>query len=692
MSADVHDGHVQPEVITVAAQDSVADAAPPPMVGQIADSSHAPIAISFFTGAMGLDLGLEQAGFAVRLASEIDEDAAATIKLNRPRIPVIGDIHQYTAAQARATAGIGDAEIDLVVGGPPCQTFSTAGKRQGFEDVRGIALPKFASLAVELSPRYIVIENVRGLLAADDGDVLDKILAMLKSGGYEVSFELYDAACFGVSQHRDRVIVIASRDGRVPYLTPTHSDRPEDGLPPWRTLRDAIGDMNGVEHHHVQFPAQRLEYLQKLQPGQNWRDLSEEDQRAALGAATLEAEGGKVGFYRRLSWSEPCPTLMSVPTMPATDLCHPEELRPLSVEEYKRIQGFPGSWGLCGNLESQYRQLGNAVPVRLGEAVGRTILEHMRTHGSEDPAPGFRYSRYGRTSEREWITGETAQTRLAELAKAICGTDDDTKQSLRVAVQNTLPLARKAGDLLSEAKAICKRNGILWEPWVRENCEMSERTAQGYLRIATNWEKISEAQSSAPVTSIDAALKLLARPNGNGKPRNPESIVAAEAGKDGEAEPATEPSPAGDSEEHSAIENSNEPEAPEESYDDSDECGEAATDIFYELTKARRYFDTLAIVVAQSAWSKFERDVLHLEITSLMRVLNETASALASPGGLHRSCALLVAYPGDNDKHEAKAFLARTVEAARPALEWGEIQKIVTAAKFKADGVKTELL
>jgi hypothetical protein len=137
---------------------------------------------------------------------------------------------------------------------------------------------------------------------------------------------------------------------------------------------------------------------------------------------------------------------------------------------------------------------------------------------------------------------------------------------------------------------------------------------------------------------------------------------------------------------------SDDPEAPEEPYDDSDECGEDATDIFHELMRARRYFDDLTAVVAQSEWSRFERDVLHLEITSLMRVLNEAASALASQGGLHRSCALLITYPGDNDKPEAKAFLARTVEAARPALEWGEIQNVVTAAKFKADGVKTELL
>jgi DNA (cytosine-5)-methyltransferase 1 len=217
---------------------------------------------------------------------------------------LIGDIHGYTAPQVRAVAGIGDAEIDLVAGGPPCQAFSTAGKRQGLDDVRGIAILKFVSLATELAPRYIAIENVRGLLAADGGEVFETTLAMLKSAGYTVSFNLYDAAYFGVSQHRDRIIIIASRDGRVPYLKPTHSDRQKDGLPYWRTLRDAIGDMMVIEHHHVQFPEGRLEFLDKLKPGQNWRDLSDEDQRIALSEAVRDAEGGKAGFYRRLAWDE----------------------------------------------------------------------------------------------------------------------------------------------------------------------------------------------------------------------------------------------------------------------------------------------------------------------------------------------------------------------------------------------------
>ena len=203
--------------------------------------------------------------------------------------------------------------------------------------------------------------------------------------------------------------------------TPTHSDRPSDGLPPWRTLRDAIGEMNGIEHHYVQFAEKRLPFFAELRAGQNWRDLSEEDQQVALSEAVREAEGGKTGFYRRLAWDDPCPTLVSLPNMPATDLCHPEELRPLSVEEYRQIQCFPNGWELCGDIESQYRQLGNAVPVLLGQAVGLTILEHMRTQNPDDPAPGFRYSQNFR-DERQGLARQGTHWRqdraLPELRQA----------------------------------------------------------------------------------------------------------------------------------------------------------------------------------------------------------------------------------------------------------------------------------
>ena len=239
--------------------------------------------------------------------------------------------------------------------------------------------------------------------------MLEKIVGMLADDGYAVSHCLYNAAYFGAAQQRDRVVIIGSRDGRrVPCLAPTHSDRPGDRLPPWRTLRDAIGDMARMEHHYVEFPEKRRAFFKKLKPGQNWRHLSEEDQKIALSEAARGAAGGKTGFFRRLAWDKPCPTLVTRPDMPATDLCHPEGHRPLSIEEYRRLQGFPDEWELCGDLVSQYRQLGNAVPVPFGRAIGLAILEHMRTGSFDDPVPGFKYSRYA---------GSTGSRRSAVLPK-----------------------------------------------------------------------------------------------------------------------------------------------------------------------------------------------------------------------------------------------------------------------------------
>jgi DNA (cytosine-5)-methyltransferase 1 len=117
-----------------------------------------------------------------------------------------------------------------------------------------------------------------------------------------------------------------------------------------------------------------------------WKYLPEELQREALGKSYFSG-GGKTGFLRRLAWDKPSCTLVTAPNMPATDICHPTERRPLSIEEYKRIQQFPDHWEVCGSLKDQYRQIGNAVPVGLGEAVGRAILRHMA--GEPEYPPPF---------------------------------------------------------------------------------------------------------------------------------------------------------------------------------------------------------------------------------------------------------------------------------------------------------------
>lgn len=380
------------------------------------------IALSFFSGAMGLDQGLEAEGIEVLLASEIDGPTRRTISKNRPNIALIGDITDYHALAIREAAGLSkQEEIDLIVGGPPCQAFSTAGKREGFEDERGNVFLTFIERIIELKPRFAVIENVRGLLSAplnhrpherrgfgyppltpeeEKGGALEFILKKIRGAGYGVSFNLYNAANFGSPQKRERVVIICSRDGnQLPYLTPTHAENGDFGLPKWKTVRQTIKGIKS-EHHFVKFPEKRLRFFRMLKPGQYWKHLPVELQKEALGAS-FYAGGGKTGFLRRVPWDEPSPTLVTHPAMPATDLAHPTEDRPLSVEEYKRLQEFPDNWHIEGTIIDQYRQIGNAVPVSLGRAIARHIKAHMV--GQIPPSiKNFPYSRYKYTDDLSW--------------------------------------------------------------------------------------------------------------------------------------------------------------------------------------------------------------------------------------------------------------------------------------------------
>lgn len=384
-----------------------------------------PISLSFFSGAMGMDIGLEKAGFNTLLACEIDNACRKTILKNKPAITLIGDLLDYTPMEIKYRAGLDkNDDIDLIVGGPPCQAFSTAGKRKGFEDERGNVFLSFINLITTLRPKYAVIENVRGLLSAplqhrphnergadfpplsmeeQNGGALAYIFKLLKDAGYSINFNLYNAANFGTPQKRERVIIICARDGqKPPYLVPTHSENGEFGLPRWRNFRDAtLGLENLEKHHHVEFPEKRLRFYKMLGPGQYWKDLPVNLQKEALGNA-FNSGGGKTGFLRRLAWDAPSPTLVTHPAMPATDLAHPELNRPLSIEEYKRIQEFPDDWKIEGSLLEQYRQVGNAVPVSLGVAIGNLLMALLA--GEKPVFKGdFKYSRYNLTNEVEWM-------------------------------------------------------------------------------------------------------------------------------------------------------------------------------------------------------------------------------------------------------------------------------------------------
>lgn len=387
--------------------------------------------LSFFSGAMGLDIGLHKAGLNTLLACEIDKSSRKTIVSNNPNIGLIGDIRDYSIPEILEYANIESGnEVDIIVGGPPCQAFSTAGKRKGFEDERGNVFLKFIEVIEVIKPKYAVIENVRGLFSSiysidlpeADKDLLPENIQSLKGStmyyifkrleraGYKVSFNLYNSANYGTPQVRERVIIICTLgETKVPYLTPTNSKNEDFKLPKWKVLRDAISDLPEIPKDFIKLPEKRLKYYKHLKAGQNWRNLPEELQKEAMGKSYYLG-GGKTGFFRRLAWDKPSPTIVTNPAMPATDLTHPEEDRPLSVQEYKRIQEFPDNWDLCGSVVQQYKQIGNAVPVSVGEAIGREILNHSLNKKPSEFL-GFLYSRYKATSDIEFID------KLEKLAK-----------------------------------------------------------------------------------------------------------------------------------------------------------------------------------------------------------------------------------------------------------------------------------
>jgi DNA (cytosine-5)-methyltransferase 1 len=353
--------------------------------------------ISLFSGAMGLDLGLERAGFRIAVALECNRNAVDTIRMNRPDLPLIDrPIETVTTEEILAAARLKPGEPFVVAGGPSCQVFSTAGARQSFDDPRGALFEHFARVVRESQPRFFVMENVRGLISAaakhrplsqrgpgnppleadeELGSAFRMIADQLRDLGYYTVFDVLNAADYGTPQTRQRLLLLGSRDAegiRIP--TPTHDRHARDGLKPWRTLRDAAGDVAEGEPEFYRFCPGKEKYLALIPEGGNWRDLPDDLKPVAMGRA-FHSWGGRSGFFRRLAWDRPSPALTTRPDSKATSLCHPTELRPLSVREYARVQEFPDSWHFAGKVRRKYEQVGNAVPLSLGAAAGRAMIE-----------------------------------------------------------------------------------------------------------------------------------------------------------------------------------------------------------------------------------------------------------------------------------------------------------------------------
>ena len=380
---------------------------------------------SFFSGALGLDLGLEKAGLQAIFYNEIEKQFCETIQANRPNVHLYNcDIRLLDSKKLLKKHGLKKGELFAVVGGPPCQAFSTAGKRQSLQDERGNVFLHFIDIIKKLMPKYAILENVRGLLSVPlkhrphnqrgrgfppltteelPGGALLHIIAKLKRAGYQPSFTLYNMANFGVPQIRERIIILASREGEeMPYMVATHSEKQDQNhLATWNTVRKAIWNLRKRKNlEHVSFPEKRLKYYRLLSAGQNWRSLPTALQKEALGKS-FYAGGGKTGFLRRLDWNKPSPTLVTNPAMPATDLCHPTQDRPLSVEEYIKIQTFPEDYIFSGNTLEKYKQLGNAVPCTFGQVIGKHLIDFDKGKLKDHNSDG-KLSRYLNTDHKSW--------------------------------------------------------------------------------------------------------------------------------------------------------------------------------------------------------------------------------------------------------------------------------------------------
>lgn len=331
--------------------------------------------IELFAGAGGLALGLEQAGFEHLLLSELNKDACATLRVNRPQWNVIeGDVANIDFREF-------EGKVDLLTGGFPCQAFSFAGKRLGFEDARGTLFFEFARAVKEVQPLVCVGENVRGLLQHENGKTIAGMISVLEDLGYTViPPKLLKAIFYNVPQKRERVLIVGLRkDANLKFNWPLENNK-------IYALRDALkaGDLFDTDvpkSAGQAYPKSKKEIMDLVPPGGYWRDLPVDLQKSYM-KGSFHLTGGKTGMARRISWDEPCLTLTCSPAQKQTERCHPDETRPFTVREYARIQTFVDDWKFEGPLTSQYAQIGNAVPVNLAKSVGMEIVKTLNEYYS----------------------------------------------------------------------------------------------------------------------------------------------------------------------------------------------------------------------------------------------------------------------------------------------------------------------
>tara|TARA_B100000378_G_C18044660_1_gene411615 strand:- start:863 stop:2101 length:1239 start_codon:yes stop_codon:yes gene_type:complete len=331
--------------------------------------------LELFAGAGGLAIGLEKAGLKCVALNEIDKWACETLRNNRPNWNVIeGDIKNFNFTEYKG-------KVDVVTGGFPCQAFSYAGKKLGLNDARGTLFYEFARVVQEVQPAICIGENVRGLLSHEKGKTLDGMISILDEIGYEVApVQVLKAINYRVPQKRERLILVGVRkdiDLGFEYPKPHHKIyNLDDALKKGELFDCDVPKSNGAK-----YPEYKKQVLDMVPPKGYWRDLPVDIQKEYMGGS-FYLGGGKTGMARRIGWDEPSLTLTCSPAQKQTERCHPDETRPFTVREYARIQTFPDEWKFAGSMAQQYKQIGNAVPINLGQEVGFSVVRLLNEYYS----------------------------------------------------------------------------------------------------------------------------------------------------------------------------------------------------------------------------------------------------------------------------------------------------------------------
>ncbi len=350
--------------------------------------------IDLFAGVGGLSYGFSKLPqFNIIAANEIEKDISIAYKLNHPDVNMLNcDINSLT--EDIFEEALDGKKVDIVVGGPPCQSYSTLGKRQ--MDDRANLFMQYKRVLKILQPKAFVFENVVGILSMDKGNLFKQVQAEFEDLGYNLQYRVLDAVNFGVPQHRERVILVGFKgDNNFVYPEPTHGE----GLKPYVTLKDAIGDLPVLksgekktnyaseatneflefvrnntsdiveEHSAPKNGAHLVRIMEALKDGQSKDDLPED----------IRPKSGYGNTYAKLWWEKPSTTITRNFACPSSSRCiHPRDSRAMSIREGARLQSFPDDYKFYGADGMKRLEIGNAVPPLLSMAIAKQMLEALK--------------------------------------------------------------------------------------------------------------------------------------------------------------------------------------------------------------------------------------------------------------------------------------------------------------------------